>query len=355
MNTDKILQAKQNNLLDIISKHTRLHRVAANEYAGACPKCGGVDRYRVHIERGWFCRQCTGEPGSGGHWLDVIDFIRWYYGCTFQQAIIRLVSNASVTPDELARIAEEREKAENDRREKESQEMAAARAELQAGGAHHRYHAILLRYPAAMAEWHARGIAAEWIAYYELGYCPERNSLTIPYWRFDVKTCKWYIIGLRHRLLQPTDGGKYRPEIPGLGNHLFYTDPMTSRFFGRVLLVEGEIKAMVTWAALWRDDGELIAPDLWVIGMPGKSWKPEYLDALKDADEIIICLDPDARKDADRLAITIGPRAKILQLPDKIDDLITAGIIDGFDLIDMLDDPIHTGAVLDCDPAQIVI
>jgi len=52
------------NLVDAIGTDTQLRRVASTnggEYAGACPFCGGVDRFRVWPNQDggrWWCRQC---------------------------------------------------------------------------------------------------------------------------------------------------------------------------------------------------------------------------------------------------------------------------------------------------------
>lgn len=61
-----------------------LKRVATTrggEYAGACPWCGGNDRFRVWPEQGRFmCRQC--KPRGG----DVIQYLRDKRGLSFQDA-----------------------------------------------------------------------------------------------------------------------------------------------------------------------------------------------------------------------------------------------------------------------------
>jgi hypothetical protein len=115
---------------------------------------------------------------------------------------------------------------------------------------------------------------------------------------------------------------------------------MTRNLCGDVLIVEGEIKAMITWAAMWTGptlDDDLLTPNLWVVGLPGKSWKAEYLPAFEKCKRVFICLDPDADKEAARMAASIGERAKVIRLPDKIDDLILAGVLDGFSIIDLLE------------------
>lgn len=53
------------------------------EMVGACPKCGGTDRFHVKADS-WFCRQCRPQ------WDDAIAFVQWIDGCSFLLAAERL-------------------------------------------------------------------------------------------------------------------------------------------------------------------------------------------------------------------------------------------------------------------------
>lgn len=75
------------NLLDIVGP---LKKVGANEHHGACPWCGGKDRFVVWPDQSfqpsiqapigrYFCRQC-GRTGDG------IDFLRQHVGLSFPDA-----------------------------------------------------------------------------------------------------------------------------------------------------------------------------------------------------------------------------------------------------------------------------
>lgn len=73
------------NLLDLIP--TDLKKVASTnggEYAGACPMCGGKDRFRVQPNAQpnprWFCRKCSERGG------DAIAFLMSYANIDFTQA-----------------------------------------------------------------------------------------------------------------------------------------------------------------------------------------------------------------------------------------------------------------------------
>lgn len=69
-----------------------LKRIFAREYAGACPKCGGEDRFRVFInENRYYCRGCS---DSG----DEIDFLQKYQGKTFEEACSILGKTEKLLP-----------------------------------------------------------------------------------------------------------------------------------------------------------------------------------------------------------------------------------------------------------------
>ncbi len=76
-------------LLNLIS--TKLKKVSGTnggEWRGACPFCGGTDRFRVqpHNSGGgrWFCRQCSPRGG------DAISFVEKHDGIDFKAAIAKL-------------------------------------------------------------------------------------------------------------------------------------------------------------------------------------------------------------------------------------------------------------------------
>ena len=75
MNINTNLVNRQADLLSLASGVTQLKKIASSgggEYAGACPWCGGEDRFRVQPDKGvWLCRHCT-----NGKWQDVISFGR---------------------------------------------------------------------------------------------------------------------------------------------------------------------------------------------------------------------------------------------------------------------------------------
>lgn len=84
-------QAKRVDLLHMAENRTNLHRESSGEYSGACPKCGGEDRFHCTTE--WFfCRQCHEKRG------DTIEFVQWLEGCDFRAAIERLTGQRAPEP-----------------------------------------------------------------------------------------------------------------------------------------------------------------------------------------------------------------------------------------------------------------
>jgi hypothetical protein len=190
-----------------------------------------------------------------------------------------------------------------------------------------------------------RRLPDEWIDYWWLGYDPEKviydnegeyktATLTIPIFLPAQKLP----ITIRHRLLNPRKAGdKYRPEFGGLPSSLFYADH-TNKPQGRAFLVEGEFKAMTTHICI----GD---PDLHVVGTPGKSPSEELLKSqLAECEVVYILLDPDAYVAESRHTVTpvrrmidiFKDRARIIQLPYKVDDMLLSGQLSKKDLLGLI-------------------
>ena len=333
---DRLQATKNVDMLGLVGKTTSIKKVAAHEYAGPCPKCGGKDRFRVDPERGWFCRQCTGEPGSGGYWNDQADFIMWLHGVKLEAAITRLLGDRGFTKVELQQIAADRQERKSGREQEEKQRSITARQELNTKQEWKDYAAHSLAVPS----WGKRGIGPDWVTYYGLGYCENReykmgdnrfmsDSLTIPYHVYDFDKSEYHVIDLKHRLLKTdSPGGKYRHHISGLGNKLFFADVLMKNPIGDLLIVEGEIKAIVTWQACWENE-ICNFPNLTIVSVPGKSWKEEWISLFRSEgiERVFVCLDPDANRESDKL-VTQFSNSVSVKLPAKIDDLILADALD---------------------------
>jgi len=80
-----MIDTKQINLVDLIGRDVKLKRAASTgggEWHGACPFCGGVDRFAVQPNgKGWSCRQCTPS------WQDAIEYVKRRDGVGFKAAV----------------------------------------------------------------------------------------------------------------------------------------------------------------------------------------------------------------------------------------------------------------------------
>lgn len=330
-------------LVDRISKYATLKKASAHEWAWPCVRCGGKDRLRVNDEKGWFCRHCQGEPGSGGHWGDFADFMQFAYGWTLKETLHSLGMDRKLTPAEVAELDRQRQAAQEKQRLEEAAKQTEVHKRLTAGE-WMQYNQNLTTIPEAREMWRARGLSDEWQDFYKVGYCPYRSwwgkfasdSLTIPYLR--IVNSAWKVLNLKHRLLMDNPPmGKYLPDLPGAGNHLYIPNYHEPEPAGKnLLIVEGEIKAMITWAAI----GETGSWPVWsVIGIPGHGWREDWLQTFVQADHIFVCLDPDAdaQRAAKRLAHSIGEKATNVLLPDKIDDLLNMHVLSGVKLLQVLE------------------
>jgi hypothetical protein len=298
-----------------------------NEFSASCPSCGGnqhstdgayPDRFRLFLRSratgrpmGW-CRHCgyTWHPGK-------LKGERW-----------------KPTPEEAAAWLSEREQYEKARLDEISRAIDFLRQETKWLKYHDNLTGELRQY------YYKRGLDDYWIDYWLLGYNPCKQvwlddasyttpTLTIPIF----ETVTRQAVNLRHRLLEPkAPDDKYRPEIKGLPAAMFVAD-LDKPLSGQVIIIEGEFKAMTTYLTM--DD-----PNMQVVGIPSKTPDLDLLKKLDQCDPVYICLDPDAyfltgqdlrnnrhTTAVARLAQGIGPRARVMNLPGKVDDLIHQNVI----------------------------
>jgi len=290
-----------------------IKRVSDNEYSSSCPKCGGVphedgslpDRFRI-----WLKSKATGGPAG------------WCRRCGYWWT----PEGERLDPDKQKRWIAEREHYELNKKRQAEHAIELLQNEK-----------IWLKYHKLLGDhrhyYYERGINDFFIEYWLLGYNPSKKvqvqsglhitpALTIPV--IEPETQK--VLNIRNRLLNPlAPNDKYRPEFAGLPSSLYFTD-IDNKPKNKVLVVEGEFKAMTTYITL-------DTPGFYVVGAPGKSQNLNIFDALDDCDVVYICLDPDAytvrkgegQSAAHRLVKHIGSRSRIIRLPYKIDDMILQG------------------------------
>ncbi len=280
----------------------------------SCPIHGGSNRsgFSVYHKDGKDLWQCfSGDCGGG----DAISFVQVWRGWNFKQACEFLGGEVQADPAEMKRLADERaERAAAELLDKQNR-MEAALRELQAAERHLYYHLNAGKWARDM--WEARGLPEDWQSYYLLGGCDDfvigdgyhTPTLTIP-----ILDEQQSVLNIKHRLVNPQNpNDKYRPERPGLGP---FPPLLASRELGysgeTVVVVEGEIKAMVTWAFLG-------IPEWQAIGVPGRTQFKPLAERLKGK-TVIVVPDPGAEREAYEFAKLVN--GKFLRPPDKIDDYI---------------------------------
>ncbi|MCI0527706.1 MAG: CHC2 zinc finger domain-containing protein, partial [Nitrospira sp.] len=304
-----------------------------------------VERYLGHSNRGkWLCPfhkektpsfclkadkfKCFG-CGVGG---DVVDFIALMEKLSIKEAAQRLgnayILDLGLTPAQIkekqAEIKAEREgrRLAQLAEEKARQDKALERISQMTGKVEY-YHSQVGQ---ALDYWASEGILPHTIKFYKLGYCPNFPlwkegsiaeyvpSYVIPYFHYGE------LVSIRHRLAG-REGGKYRPEFPGLPARLYNVDCLDELEFsalepGEVILCEGEKKALV-----------LGQQAIQAVGLPGVAlWKKheeDWIPLFKDTSTVYVILDPNAEQQAKEIALTLngkGIKAKYVVLPCKVDD-----------------------------------
>lgn len=267
-----------------ISRLPHYKQKTKKEYSAACPFCqAGEDRFLFWPDKGnYYCRKC----GAKGFIDD---------------------------PAKLAFTQEQYDawkRAEIERERKEQEEITARIETLSQSDRAERYH----RQMSNRSYWYSQGLTDESIDYYKLGYSPacptfpDSPSWTIPiYYRGK-------LYNIRHRLANPHDSGKYRPEFAGLPATMFNAD-LLDKGDWMTVLVEGEVKSMV-----------LTQYGLNAVGIPGaNSFKDKWIKLFQPVGTVFIALDPGAEAQALEIGQTLhgnGINARICHLPVKPDDFL---------------------------------
>lgn len=374
---DVLKSTKAPDLLSLAQELTTLKRAASShggEWAGPCPFCGIAKENGFVVqpyhkpEARWLCRKCT-----NGVWKDVINFIERRDNVNFLDACKALWGeNVKLAPEDLEEIRRRRDEVARLQEEEDRSKIEQARAELNASNAWEEYYRYMVDND-LRDMWVKRGLSPMWQDYFRVGVNPDREftsgkkesfhspSITIPAFRTIHKSMgpmqgvelERYAVQLSHRLLiENPPGGKYRPHIYGCGKPLFFAD-YEHPLVGEVLLVEGEIKAAVTWAYLqdWAyRHSHLTHPlkSLQVVGTMGQNLKLENPEEFANVERIYIAFDPDVWKRPEnalkdwlptplRAALELGhERCFIIRLPGKIDDLLTDETIEIEDIYGLM-------------------
>ena len=266
-------------LLSLIG--TPLRRVATTnggEYAGACPFCGGKDRFRAWPQTGrWWCRQCDRKG-------DAIDLLRERDGLTYRQALEALHAAPhlgapparSATP-KRAPIARTAEAPPDDWQTRAAMICAECTAALwSAGGAKAR---------AYLAE---RGLTDDTLRAWQIGYNGKEREIAGLYVPHGIVIpClvdgkPWYL--KVRRPVPPLPPPKYQ-QVKGGRPALFGADHLTGKAV--VVLCEGEFDALL----VWQEAGDLV--DVAALGSASTRPTPAHLIPLLGALHWLLAADCD--------------------------------------------------------------
>jgi hypothetical protein len=250
---------------------------------GPCPICGGKRRMVVFLDR----------PNPN------FECLCGYTG---------FMDDKSLTPDALAELKANAERAARERERERLAEFTTAELWQEC----HRRLGEEQR-----AWWTAQGIPPDWQNFYQLGYTPDRlfvgdaGPFHRPAYTIPIFAEGWQAVNTQYRIVDPPPGcGKYRQE-PGLPAAAFLSRPDLP-LPDSMIVVEGAKKAAVLCARLPK------SPQ--IAGLPGaRSWAG-LDERLAECGRVWVMLDPDAREAAYALARSIGPAARVVETPCKPDD-----------------------------------
>lgn len=286
-----------------------IQQISRDEYASSCPQCGGIphkdgsypDRFRMFLNAhgknkimGW-CRHCSYVwfPDTSRA-LDPQEFERW-----------------------------RREQIEREEERKREAERAIALLKSQK---------IWMKYNEMLNTWafdvlKSWGIRQDWANHWRLGFYPDFKvdnsyfspAITIPMWQQDSPVPA----NVKLRVLNPReDKDRYRALYKTGQNPFVAFNKLHS---DTVVLVEGEKKAMNV--AQWSEQ------KYQVVGLPSVSPRPELLAKFANYGTVYLCLDPDAKiknekgvSPLQRVVRGIGREVAVIDLPDKVDDMIIRGL-----------------------------
>lgn len=327
-------------LLALAEQDSQLRKVAntgGGEWAGPCPFCGGVDRFRVqpnHQGGGlWMCRQCT-----GGKWQDVIAYKMQRDSLDFKAACQAL--GGGDLPTTKTRAAPQ----EIPAYDAPSDDWQACALEAVKICADNLWKSTG---EAALDYLRGRGLQDETIKYFGLGYSPgaKFGSLFVP--RGVLIPCQaggevWY---LKISLLPgdpvkcekcgkqaparkpcPTCGAvnKYRGVKGNRTGAIFNADYLEGAELA--LFCEGEIDAMTAWQELSWFDGLCVVRDgISVVTLGAATNRLDlatwgaYLLGIKC---ILVTYDPDqAGKKGAAYLLELTDRAHYCPLPEGVKDI----------------------------------
>ena len=305
-------------LVEFVTRAGGTPRNIGSRYSCSCPLHGGdnVTAFSIYNKDGKQLWHCFSDDCGGG---DAITFVQKWMGFDFIKSCEFILGEKIQDVETMKISASERLEAARIETIAAQEREDARRKELQTAERHIQYHNNLLSRDWMREMWAKKGIDEGMQDFWLLGGCDDffvdmkyhSPTLTIP-----VENENKELMTIRHKIINPENPkDKYRPDRVGLHSHPFLAVPEMG-FDGDVIMVmEGEIKAMVTWTRAYSG---------WqCIGVPGQEMYKHLSDKLIAVGKrVIVIPDPRAEVKAIELSRSIGGR--VLFLPEKIDDYILA-------------------------------
>ena len=279
--------------------------------------------FTVYENGSYFCYSCESHG-------DVLDWFKFIKGKSLTELMQDM--NIDLTPDELVRRSAENVAMKLAVKKKADAEYKTALDELRSARAWQRYHNNLTNHTRDI--WRYRGVPDVWQDIWELGfrenfkYRSSAGIVTSDTITMPIKSSEGEVLTVRHRILSPIDGQKYRPDKAGLGAFPFLANTDMEKA-DNLIIVEGEIKGMVTFITY--DD-----PNYQVVGVPSKSMIKKVLIGARGRN-VVFVPDPDMMelkkeyrsvKERERAEKALAEtwdaiktaEAKVFIPPQKIDD-----------------------------------
>lgn len=246
-------------LLALVERDTHLKRVGAGWWAGACPFCGGRDRFTIKRTPDgyrWLCRHCTDDK-----YLDVVDYVQRRDGLTFVEAVRKLGAEPSpLRDDDLPPMRSAEPPQEQDPQVIERLTSLALEA------VRRRLDDEILR-PIFEEYLQRRGLAEETADAALLGVAMafdtklrrERPAVSIPYIKADFE-----VQGIKFRFCDDAPGGlRYVMERGSKAG--LYSLPERLGRSKRLLILEGELN-LLSVAQVTADDLDLVSTGSQTLG-----------------------------------------------------------------------------------------
>lgn len=311
----------QVDMVELAGRYTTLHRESSREMSGPCPKCGGDDRFHVHADGWFFCREC--HKGHGG----AIDFTMWLNEVDFITAVNILQGNLGAPAPVRRQVTSKPTRPAGDVgvwRQREEPHLERSRhrlcgtlGEMDKAGAPGRVYLIK-----------ERGLTGDTCRTWALGYDPavkvqgsdhKAGAVVLPWYDIDGN-----LVAVQNRYLQAQHGNKtkYTPGSTPRG-HLYgehMMDPGKSR---TLVICEGEMNCLSVWQVAAQTGVDVVS-----IGSKGGRIPDRLLATIAQYAAVVVWTDEAA--DSRRVAAELPPgKVQMMKSPNREDanDLLRQGTL----------------------------